>query len=253
MQAWVLKTPLIKPGDDILKIISSALKKSKFSLKNNDIVVIASKVIAVTENRIVNLKTITPSLKAQKLSSRYALNPHLIQLIIKEADQILGGVARALLTLKDNILTVNSGIDLSNVPSHSAILWPKNPTRTADKIQKFFQTHFKKRVGVIIVDSHCQPLRRGTTGLALAIAGFQGVQDERGKKDLFGQKIKITQRNLADNLASLSSFLMGEVAERTPLVIIRGVSFKLSSKKSHYLTNQLKISRKKCLFRDLYH
>lgn len=250
MKLFPLKFPLIKPKDDILEVLADILKRKKIILQNNNIIVVASKILALSENRIVDLEKIKPSKKAKALARKYSMGPAFAQIILQEADQIIGGVPKAILTLKDDILIANGGVDQSNAPRKFAILWSKNSCAWADRIRKYVRQKFKVKVGVIVRDSNCHPLRRGTFGISLAIAGFEGVRDVRGKLDLYGRKISITQENVADNLASATTVIMGETTEKRPIVIIRNAPIKLSSRSSKYLTRQLIMPRKKCLFKD---
>ena len=250
MELISLKFPLIKPKDDILKILTNFIRRKKIRLKNSDIIVVASKILALSENRIVDLRKIKPSKKAKVLARKYSMGPAFCEMIIREADKIIGGVPKAILTLKDNILIANGGVDQSNAPRKFAILWPKNSCAWADRIKKYIKNKFKVNVGVIVRDSNCHPLRRGTFGVALSITGFEGVQDARDKIDLYGRKISITQENVADNLASSATIIMGETKEKMPIVIIKNAPIKLSNKSPRYLTKQLIMSQKECLFKD---
>jgi F420-0:gamma-glutamyl ligase len=55
----------------------------------------------------------------------------------------------------------------------------------------------------------------------LAVAGFKPVKDDIGKKDLYGKPVVITRQAVADDLASAAHLLMNEVAETTPIVLIK--------------------------------
>ncbi len=250
MELIPLKFPLIKPKDDILKILADVITRKKIRLKNSDIIVVASKILALSENRIVDLRKVKPTKKAKVLAKKYSIGPAFAQIVLGEADKIIGGVPKAILTLKDNVLIANGGVDQSNAPRKFAILWPKNSYVWVDRIKKYIKNKFKVNVGVIVRDSNCHPLRCGTFGVALVIAGFEGVQDARGKLDLYGRKISITQENVADNLASSATIIMGETKEKMPIVIIRNTPIKLSNKSPRYLTKQLIMSQKECLFKD---
>ena len=74
---------------------------------------------------------------------------------------------------------------------------------------------------MVVVDSGLIPLRIGTVGLALAVAGFVPVKECRGKKDLYGKPIMITRHAVADDLASAAHLLMGEASEKTPVVLVK--------------------------------
>lgn len=242
MEIIPIKTGLLK-----IKPFSQLMHLIKGKIKNGDILVMTSKIIALEQGRMVKLSTVKASKKAKKLAKEFSLKPEIAELIIQEADKILGGVKKAVLTFKNGILIANAGIDESNVPKGYAILWPKNPEKEAEKIRK----KINKRIGVVIIDSTCAPLRKGTRGLALAIAGFFGIIDERGKKDLFGKKMRITTRNIADQIAAAASLVMGERNERIPVVIMRGLKVKFTDQTAKKLTKELLMERKKDLFKDI--
>jgi coenzyme F420-0:L-glutamate ligase/coenzyme F420-1:gamma-L-glutamate ligase len=249
MQLFPIKTPLIKSKDDLFKILISSMKKAGIKPKDGDILVVTSKVVALTQGRIVNYKEIKPSKKAEELAKKYSLDPGFIEIILKEADAVYGGVYRAILTMKDKVFVANAGADLSNAPEGFAILWPENPAIKAKKLKKEIENEFKVKIGVIISDSHCIPLRAGTFGFALTTVGFKSVIDERGKKDLFGKKMNITRRAIADDLASAAQILMGETDWRIPAVLIRdsGIEIKDSVENSETL-----MPPDECLYSSIY-
>jgi coenzyme F420-0:L-glutamate ligase len=249
MQLFPVKTPIIQANDDLVEILTSSMKKQKLEPRDGDILVVSSKVVALTEGRMVNYKTVKPSEKAESLAKQYDLEPGFAELVLKEADKIFGGVKRAILTMKNNVFIANAGIDHSNAPKDHAILWPKNSSKSADNIRKEFKKKLNVNIGVVMSDSHCGPLRTGTTGFALATSGFDAVIDERGKKDLFGNEMRITQRAVADGLASAAVVIMGETDEKIPAVLVRDVPIELTgqpSKSSTYFPPN------ECLFSSVY-
>lgn len=245
MQLLTIKTPLLKPRVNLFKLITA------LPIKNRDILVLSSKVLALSQNRIIDLKTIKPKIQAKRLAKKYAISPALAQIILKEADQIVGGVKKAILTKKNGYLVANAGIDLSNAPKGKAILWPVKPEAFSQRVVMHFKSH-RKNIGVIIADSNCQPLRRGTMAQALAIAGFEGLIDERGQPDLFGKKMRLTFRNLADALATSAQVVMGERKDQKPFCLIRKAPVKFTEIPAKKLTEAMKIPARQCLFKD-YH
>lgn len=209
-------------GEFVFQAIRSAGEK----LQDNDIVVVSSKFAAMAEGRVVDLRTLTPSEQAKKLSSKFALDPSLAELIVRESDAILGGIPGFALAVSKGILAPNAGIDRSNVPHNYAILYPKNPSWVAQKLRLFLEKRFSSRhslrLGIILSDSRITPTRTGTIGIAIATSGFKPVIDFRGRKDLFGNKLKVTMKAVADQLSSAAQLVMGEATESTPIVIIRG-------------------------------
>jgi len=181
--------------------------------------------------------------RAKRLARKWKIDPYLTAIVLREADEILGGVPGFLLTVKHGILTPNAGVDVKNSPPGMAILWPGDPDRSARNLRANLERNYT-RVGVEIVDSHVTPLRLGTVGLAIGVSGFLPVLDSRKRSDLFGRTIKVTQTNVADDLAAAAQLLMGEAAERVGAVLIRGAPVTLSN--SGY-SKLAKLNRDKCL------
>ncbi len=222
MEIIPLKTPLIKPNNDIAGIIAE--RANAHDIADGDIIVVSSKVVALAEGRIVDYTKINAGKRAKKLAQAYSLEDGFAQLVVDEADAIFGGVRRAIMTLKNGIFVANAGIDHSNAPINHAILWPNNPQRSAVELRKKLSNALGKRLGVIICDSHCIPLRAGSAAVAIGISGMHAVIDERGKKDLFERELLITRRAVADNLSCAAVSVMGECAECTPAAIVRGAN-----------------------------
>jgi coenzyme F420-0:L-glutamate ligase/coenzyme F420-1:gamma-L-glutamate ligase len=221
MRLYAVKTRIIKTGDDTVEVILESLREQNLNLENNDVLAITSKIIACAEGRIVKLSDVKPSDRAKELAKQFSLQPEFAELILHEADKIYGGVEKAVLTLKNGVLTANAGIDNKNAPLNHVILWPNNPQEWAKQIREEIKRRTSKKVAVLIVDSGLIPLRMGTIGLALAVAGFKPVRDCRGEKDIYGKPLVITRHAIADGLASATHLLMGEAAEKTPIVLIK--------------------------------
>jgi coenzyme F420-0:L-glutamate ligase len=221
VKLYAVKTRTVRVGDNLVEIILESLKAQNLQLEDNDVVALTSKIVSYSEGRLAKTSEIKPSEKAKELAQRYSLKPEFTELILREATKVYGGVDKAVLTLKNGILTANAGIDNKNSPEDTVVLWPSKPQESAEKLRKEMRHTTGKRVAVLIVDSGLVPLRIGTTGLALAVAGFKPVKDHRQDKDLYGKPIAITRQAVADDLASAAHLLMGEAAERTPVVVIR--------------------------------
>jgi coenzyme F420-0:L-glutamate ligase len=221
MKLFAVKTEEVKTGDNVVRVALNALKKQKLKLDNNDILAFTSKIVAYAEGRLIRLDEVKPSEKARELAKKFCLQPEFAELILREADNIYGGVEKALLTLKNGIMTANAGIDNKNAPQGFVVLWPLNPREWARRTREDIMRETGKHVGILIVDSGLVPLRIGTSGVALAVAGFKPIRDTRGWKDLQGKPLIITRHAVADDLASAAHLLMGEAAEKKPIVLIK--------------------------------
>jgi len=245
MQLFAIETRIVKPGDDILKLILDAMKVRDIRLDDSDVLALASKAVATANNRIVNLKTIAASDKAKVVAEKFGLMPEFAQLVIDEADEIYGGVEKALLTLRERVLNVNSGIDNKNAPEGHVVLPLENPHGKAKEIRKEIEKRTGKKIGVIIIDSGIYPLRMGTRGFAVGVSGFKPVKDYRESRDLFRKPILITRHALADDLAGAAHFLMGEADERVPAVLIKSAKITLTDEDC---PEDLQIPFRECVF-----
>lgn len=225
MQIFGIKTPIIRPGDNLVSIAIDIAKRSGTPIKGRDIMVFSAKVVGTSQDRLVDLSKVKPSKKALAVAEKYHLEPTFAELVLKETDAILGGVEYALLTLKHGVLIANAGVDHSNAPLGYAALWPEDPQKSAEDLRK----DFKKAgldVGVLVIDSRTQPMRMGSSSVAIGSAGFKPVEDLRGRKDLFGRAMKIKRAAIADELASAANLIMGETSESVPIAVIRGAPVK---------------------------
>jgi coenzyme F420-0:L-glutamate ligase/coenzyme F420-1:gamma-L-glutamate ligase len=57
------------------------------------------------------------------------------------------------------------------------------------------------------------------------LAGLPGMIDLRGEADLFGFRLRVTQVAAADELAAAASLMMGQAAESTPIIHVRGFPY----------------------------
>lgn len=216
-----IKLPRFRPGQNLGTILLQAFGRQNLSLNNGDVVAVASKVVSISEGRIVRLDEVQSSTAAKRLAKKWSVDERLACIVLDEADAIVGGVKGFLLTVKNKILTANAGVDLKNSPPGTATLWPKNPDISAKEIRRLLNARYKVGFGVEIVDSRVTPMRLGTIGLAIGVSGFLPVRDERGKPDIYGRRPKVTLTNVADDLAASAHLLMGETDERVGAVVIR--------------------------------
>jgi len=219
----------LPPKDDLFSLI----KESLTNLKENSVIVFTSKIVSIWEGRCIRKSLVKNREELIKKEAKF---------YIKENNSFL--------TIKHNSILPSAGIDESNGDEYY-ILLPKHPFLSAKKIYYFIKTTYKlKKFGIIISDSHTIPLRKGTIGISLAYWGIKPLRDYRGKKDIFGRKLKVTQLNIVDSLAAIANLAMGEGKERTPIVIIENlkeVEFEEKAGKINYL----KINRERDIYKPL--
>jgi len=232
----LISIPLIRHGDNLADILLSALHITGLDLQNGDILVLAQKIVSKAEGRTVDLTSITPSQKALEFAQSTEKDPRIVELILQESNEILRTRPGAIIVEhKLGFVCANAGIDHSNVKGEDSdvkaedwvLLLPENPDCSAAQIRQKIEAATDTQIGILIIDSHGRAWREGTVGMAIGISGLPGLADLRGQPDLFGFKLQITQVGVADELAAAASLMMGQAAEGTPAVHVRGFPYPL--------------------------
>ena len=207
------------------------LKRNKFSIKEGDILVISSKFLSNSQGRILDIKKSKVCQKASKIAKKFDSNAKFMEIVYRESDNILGGVAGFVMSTTNGILAPNAGIDKSNSKGTKVVLYPEEPYKFAEDIKRKIFLELNLHVGIIIVDSRLMPARIGTTGVAIACAGIEPTKDLRGEKDLDGNPLKVTFQATADNLASIANHKMGEGDDLHPIAIVRDSNCELTDRR----------------------
>ena len=229
----LLNFPLIRQDDNLADILVKSLQETQIELHDNDIIVLAQKIVSKSEGRMVNLGTVTPSQHAIELAQKADKDPRVMELMLQESNEVLRvRVGTIIVEHKLGFVCANAGIDHSNVMSGGdtqdyVLLLPEDPDRSARNIREKIKQITGKTIGVMIIDSHGRAWRNGTVGICIGLSGLPAVVDERGWKDLFGYALKITIVGVADELAAAASLVMGQAAEGIPAVHVRGFPYPL--------------------------
>jgi coenzyme F420-0:L-glutamate ligase/coenzyme F420-1:gamma-L-glutamate ligase len=231
--------PLIRHGDDLADIILNSLRETDLELQDDDILVLAQKIVSKAEGRIVNLAEVQPSQRAMDLAAAAEKDPRLVELMLRESNEVVR-FRKGVIVVEHKLgfICANAGIDHSNVSSlppgeglaardEFVLLLPENPDGSAKQIRECIEQRTGKNVGVMIIDSHGRAWRMGTVGICIGLSGIPALIDERGWKDLFGYTLQSTVVGAADELAAAASLAMGQAAEGTPIVHARGFPYPL--------------------------
>ena len=226
--------PFILTGDKLSEIILEALDREGIQLQDGDILVLAQKIVSKAEGRWFNLVEVMPSTKAVELARQIEKDPRLVELILQESSEVLRTRPGTIIVEhKRGFVCANAGIDHSNVAGEGnteaewVLLLPEDPDQSAQKLREEIQAVKGVQIGVMIIDSHGRAWRLGVLGTTIGLAGMPGLVDLRGQPDLFGYTLRITQIAAADELAAAASLVMGQAAEGTPVVHVRGFPYKL--------------------------
>ena len=175
-----------------------------------------------------NLRDVTPSEEAKMLGQKTLKDPRLVEVILRESVSVSRAAPNVLITQhRLGFVSANAAVDHSNTSTDDdvVLLMPLDPDADAHHIQQALHAALGVTMAVVIADSHGRPHRLGTVGVAVGVAGMPGVEDWRGREDLFGFKLQHTEIGLADMVASAAALTMGQAAEGVPVVLLRGVHF----------------------------
>lgn len=221
--------PMVQPGDNLVTMIEQGLSSMGEALQDNDVIVIAQKVISKAEDRYLDLTGIQPSDEAIKLALEVDKDPRKVQAILDESNEVIRKRPGVLIVEhKLGFVQANAGIDQSNIFNENGddddlcLLLPVDPDKSARDICDEIKARHKIIVGVIINDSIGRAWRVGSLGLAIGVAGFTALEDYIGKSDIYGRELLVTQVGAADEMAAGASLVMGQTDEKTPIIIVRG-------------------------------
>lgn len=228
MIVTALKTRLFQENENLIDFIIEHIPV----LNDGTILVITSKIVALSEGRTVNANDEATKEKYIKSESEFALK-----------------TKYTWLTIKDGAVMAAAGIDASNA-NGKLILLPKNSFASAAEIRTALLTHYKiKKLAVIITDSRTSPLRRGVTGMATGYAGFKGIKTYTDKTDIFDRPFEYTNVNVPDSLAAAAVYEMGEGNELQPLAIISNTQIEFAETIDQ---NEIKISLDDDMYAPLF-
>ena len=224
--------PIVAAGQDLAELIIEGLRSNGLDLQDGDVLVIGQKIVSKAEERLVNLTEVEPSPRAAVIARETQKDPRLIELVLRESSRVVRTRPGVIIVEhRLGFVCANAGIDHSNVagtedPAHEwVLLLPENPDRSAARIRTRLETWSGRRLGVLINDSHGRAWRLGTVGVCIGLSGVPPLVDERGWTDLFGYTLQATIVGVADELAAGASLVMGQAAEGTPVIHVRGFPF----------------------------
>jgi coenzyme F420-0:L-glutamate ligase/coenzyme F420-1:gamma-L-glutamate ligase len=214
--------PEITPGDDLAAIIAEATLRAG-GIRDDDVLVIAHKIISKAEGRIRRLAEVDPDTRAAILARELGKDPRHVQVILDESQQVLRAQRGVLICLTHHgFVCANAGVDASNVPGQDAVvLLPKDPDASARTLRCGLKERLHAAPGVLITDSFGRAWRRGQVDVAIGCAGLQPTEDWRGRADANGRELKATWIAVADELAAAADLARTKDGD-LPLVLIRG-------------------------------
>lgn len=222
--------PTVAAGDDLASLILAGMERAGLALRDGDILGIAQKIVSKAEGRRVRLAEVTVSERARDLAARTEKDPRVVELILQESRAVIR--ARSGLIVVENrngLIMANAGIDASNVEGEDGdrvLLLPLDPDASAARLRTELAERTGIAPGVVINDSFGRAWRMGTVGTAIGVAGLPALIDLRGGTDRNGRVLISSELGVADEVAAAASLMMGQGAEGTPVVHLRGFPYR---------------------------
>lgn len=222
--------PLVQPGDDLGRLLVTAIQHAEITLRPQDVLVIAQKIVSKAEGRGVALADVTPGTAALEWAAKTDKDPRLVELILSESKRVVRHRPNVMIVEHNlGFIMANAGIDQSNVADpdagERALLLPLDPDASAAALRHRLKCHLDVDLAVVISDSFGRPFRSGTAGVAIGAAGLPALLDLRGEPDLFGRELAVSISAFADEIAAAASLVMGQGAEGLPAVIVSGLKW----------------------------
>jgi len=196
--------PEVRPGDEIADLVIASI-----DLREHDVVVVTQKIVSKAEGRLVAVDPEDPR------SVRELVETESTRILRRRDDLIMTET-------RHGFVCANAGVDLSNVESGRAVLLPVDPDRSARRIRDGLRARTGVTVGVVVSDTFGRTWRRGSTDVAIGVAGVAAVVDLRGTTDGRGRVLVGTEICVADELAGAAELVMGK-ASGVPVAVVRGV------------------------------
>ena len=219
--------PFVMEGDDVGFLINQAVGAGGETFEDDDIVVVAQKIISRAEGTVVNLADVSPSTQATELAQQTGRDARLCQVYIDESSEILSVKGRMVITRhRLGFIGSGSGVDRSNIAPHDygvVVLLPRDPDGSARRVRQSIMDTYEKRVAVVVNDSMGRADRDGSVGMAIGIAGISHLE-HRSQTDLCGNPSH-SRIALVDEVSAAASLLMGQADEGVPVVVVRGVKY----------------------------
>ncbi|GAA2810671.1 coenzyme F420-0:L-glutamate ligase [Crossiella cryophila] len=201
--------PEFRPGDDL----AAALAAAAPWLREDDVLVVTSKVLSKVEGRLVTAPT--------DPEARDALRRELVD---AESVRLVARKFRTLITENRlGVIQAASGVDGSNVATDELALLPVDPDGSAAKLRERLRELLGVTVAVVVTDTMGRAWRIGQTDAAIGAAGLAVLHRYAGSVDPQGNELHVTEVAVADELAAAADLVKGKLGG-LPVAVVRGMS-----------------------------
>ncbi|AEH08578.1 MULTISPECIES: coenzyme F420-0:L-glutamate ligase [Protofrankia] len=198
----------IHAGDDLTAVIAAALTTQNVTLRDDDILVVTSKIASKAEGRLVPAG-------ADREAARLAA---------VEAETVREVAARGptrIVETRHGFVLANAGVDASNVRKDEIALLPLDPDASARALVDGLRARLGVSVGVVVSDTAGRPWRAGLTDHAIGVAGLAALRSHIGDVDPYGNELGMTEIAEADELAAAADLVKRKLSG-VPVALVRG-------------------------------
>jgi len=237
--------------------IAQLLAAADIAVQDQDVIAISSKVAAFLDGGLVRLDTVLPTRKARILGRLFGRDPRKIQLVLEQGRIFLVVPMKKIIRIpalqkmmerrtgdpqtmvqgyevnnaytfvvkKHAVYLDEAGIDHTNSPEEYVCLLPEDPCRLSAEIREGIRQQLGKEVAVILTDTVSSVGRLGSQDMAIGYSGIDPVTRETFNPDLFGVPRAGGIDLVIDSIAGMAGLVMGQTIEKTPIVVVRGVTY----------------------------
>ncbi|ORM35861.1 coenzyme F420-0:L-glutamate ligase [Williamsia sp. 1135] len=200
--------PRFRKGDDLAGALASAANW----LRDDDILVVTSKIISKVEGRMVPAPTDPDARDAARRA-----------LVDSEAVRVVARKGRTLITENRlGIVQAASGVDGSNVDGDELALLPVDPDASAAALRSALRELLSVEVAVLITDTMGRAWRIGQTDQTIGASGIAVTHPYEGSVDEYGNALIVTDIAVVDELAAAADLVKGKLGE-IPVAVVRGL------------------------------
>lgn len=201
--------PEFRPGDDL----GAAIAEAAPWLRDDDVVVVTSKVVSKCEGRLVPAP--------DDAEARDTLRRKLVDV---ESVRVLARKGRTLITENRlGLVQAAAGVDGSNVDAAELALLPVDPDASAAALRDDLRSRLGVTVAVVITDTMGRAWRNGQTDAAVGAAGLAVLHNYAGAVDAHGNELIVTEVAVADEIAAAADLVKGKLTD-IPVAVVRGVA-----------------------------
>jgi coenzyme F420-0:L-glutamate ligase/coenzyme F420-1:gamma-L-glutamate ligase len=201
----------VQPGDDVATLIDEAVRAAGIDLVDGDVVVVTHKIVSKAEGQVIQLEHDGPD------AHRHLIEQEAAAVIRRRGDLVIA-------VTRHGYICANAGVDRSNAGPEKAILLPRDPDHSANRIRLRLARSHDVQIAVIVTDTFGRAWRRGLVDVAIGVAGMAAITDLRGTLDDHGHQLEVTEVALADEIAAAADLAIGKTS-RNPVAIVRGVEW----------------------------